>query len=278
MASESHCSVLSGGSQHGSIALAKKISKYFWTAQFKHKLKPAEPDEPPPSQKYQDAETAQPPGPAGHPEPVQPLEAAGAQKAQLFLSGGYCKSVLAHIEPQNSMAHTISQLKDMDLGSHVSDLEGLEVILSQRLVLLDNAYAAQDETMKMLLQDAEKMSKEQNVLTEFRLDILAAQERIHAFLAKKKEEEEMAKAQEELRKVKEQQAEQILSQMEAMGLSPQALLELHQKRQSDAQQPIPSEAASAESEPFGPNTKKAKIEEHQDSEMVDVQVEEEEPE
>ena len=88
----------------------------------------------------------------------------------------------------------------------------------------------------------------------------------------------MAKAQEELRKVKEQQAEQILSQMEALGLSPQALLELHQKRQNAAQQPIPSEAASAESEPFGPNTKKAKIEEHQDSEMVDVQVEEEEPE
>ena len=49
-------------------------------------------------------------------------------------------------------------------------------------------------------------------------------------LAKKKDEEEMAKAQEELRKVKEQQAEQILSQMEALGLSPQVLLELHQKK------------------------------------------------
>ena len=121
------------------------------------------------------------------------------------------------------------------------------------------------------------MSKEQDVLTEFRLGILAAQGRIHAFLAKK-EEEEMEKAQEELRKVKEQQADQILSQMEAIGLSPQALLELHQKRHNDAQQPIPSEAASAESESFGSNTKKARIEELQDSsEMVDVQVEEEEP-
>ena len=37
-------------------------------------------------------------------------------------------------------------------------------------------------------------------------------------------------------------------------------------------------SSDLESEPFGPNTKKAKIEEHQDSEMVDVQVEEEEPE
>ena len=244
----------------------RRISRSFWTAQFKHKQQPPEPKEPPPPQKNQDAETAQPPG---HPEPE------AAQKAQLFLSGGYCKSVLAHIDPQNSMAATISQLKDMDLGSNVSDLERLGVILSQKLMLLDNAYAAQDETMKMLLQDAEKMSKEQNVLTDFRMDILAAQERIHAFLAKKKEEEEMAKAQEELMKVKEQQAEQILSQMEAFGLSPQALLELHQKRQNAAQQPIPSEAASAES---GPSTKKAKIEEPQDSEMVDVQVEEEEPE
>ena len=250
----------------------RRISRSFWTAQFKHKQQPPEPKEPPPSQKNQDAETAQPPG---HPEPEQALEAAAAQKAQLFLSGGYCKSVLAHIDPQNTMAATISQLKDMDLGSDVSDLERLGAILSQRLMLLDNAYAAQDETMRMLLQDAEKMSKEQNVLTDFRIDILAAQERIHAFLAKKKEEEEMAKAQEELMKVKEQQAEQILSQMEAFGLSPQALLELHQKRQNAAQQPIPSEAASAES---GPSTKKAKIEEPQDSEMVDVQVEEEEPE
>ena len=81
-------------------------------------------------------------------------------------------------------------------------------------------------------------------MTDFRLDILAAQERIHAFLAKKKEEEEMAKAQEELMKVKEQQAEQILSQMEAFGLSPQALLELHQKRQNAAQQPIPFDLVS----------------------------------
>ena len=132
----------------------KRISRSFCTAQFEHKQQPAEPSEPPP-QKNQDAETAQPPG---HPEPEQALEAAAAQKAQLFLSGGYCKSVLAHIDPQNSMAATISQLKDMDLGSNVSDLERLGVILSQKLMLLDNAYAAQDETMKMLLQDAEKMS------------------------------------------------------------------------------------------------------------------------
>ena len=66
----------------------------------------------------------------------------------------------------------------------------------------------------------------------------------------------MAKAQEELRKVKEQQAEQILSQMEALGLSPQVLLELHQKRQNDAQQLIPSDLVS---EPPG-LSKKPRIE------------------
>ena len=93
-------------------------------------------------------------------EPEQLLEAAGAEKAQLFFAGGYCKSILAHIDPQNSMADAISQLKDMDFGSDLSDLERLGVILSQRLMLLDKAYAAQDETMAMLLQDAEKMSKD----------------------------------------------------------------------------------------------------------------------
>ena len=259
------------------------IRKPFWTAQFKHKLIPAEPAAPPPSQKDQGAAPSQPPKsaasdqideppvPAGHPE-TQPLEAAGAENVQ-----GYCKSILAHIDPQNSMAAIISQLKDMDLSSHVSDLERLGVILSQRLMLIEHAHAAQGETLKVLQQDAEKMAKEQDVLTEFKLSILAAQERLHAFLAEKKEEEEKAqeeekKAQEELRKVKEQQAEQILSQMEALGLSPQTLLELHQKRQIDAQQPIPSEAAQ----------KKARIEAAQDSsaqdpsEMEEVEVEEDE--
>ncbi len=105
------------------------------------------------------------------------------------------------------------------------------------------------------------------------------------------EEEKMAKAQEELRKLKEDQAQDILHHMAAIGLSPQTLLELHQKMQKDAQKPIPedqvseppqpeaavpSEAASAESEPCGPATKKARLEEPQhSSEMVEVYVEEE---
>ena len=262
------------------------IRRPFWTAQFKHKLMPAEPAAPPPSQKDQGAAPSQPPKsaasdqideppvPAGHPE-TQPLEAAGAENVQ-----GYCKSILAHIDPQNSMAAIISQLKDMDLSSHVSDLDRLGVVLSQRLMLIEHAHATQGETLKVLQQDAEKMAKEQDVLTEFKLSILAAQERLHAFLAEKKEEEEKAqeeekKAQEELRKAKEQQAEQILSQMEALGLSPQTLMELHQKRQIEAQQSIPSE-------PAVPDTKKARIEAAQDSsaqdpsEMEEVEVEEDE--
>ena len=113
----------------------------------------------------------------------------GAEKAQLFFAGGYCKSILAHIDPQNSMADAISQLKDMDFeGSDLSDLERLGAILSQRLVPLDKASAAQDETMAMLLQDAEKMSKEQAVLTELRLGIIEAQGRVDARVAQKKRE------------------------------------------------------------------------------------------
>ena len=133
------------------------ISASFGTAQFQNKQRPAEPAGHPPSQQLQGAEHSQSPQDA---EPEQLLEAAGAEKAQLFFAGGYCKSILAHIDPQNSMADAISQLKDMDFGSDLSDLERLGVILSQRLMLLDKAYAAQDETMAMLLQDAEKMSKD----------------------------------------------------------------------------------------------------------------------
>ena len=263
----------------------KLVSESFGAAQFKHKQQPAEPDEPPPSQKIQDAETAQPPGPA---------EAAGAQEAQLF-SGGYCKSILAHIDPQNSMADAISQHLAMDLeGSDLSDLEGLRDIISKRLMLIDKAYAAQDETMTMLLQDADKMSKEQAALLELRCGCIEAQERVDARVAQKKEEQEMAQAQVELGKLKEEQAQQILSQMDAIGLSPEALLELHQKRQKDGKKPIPedqvseppgtskpeaavpSEADRAEFESCGPATKKARLEEpQQSSEMVEVIVEEE---
>ena len=268
------------------------ISASFGTAQFQHKQRPAEPAGHPPSQQLQGAEHSQSPQDV---EPEQLLEAAGAEKAQLFFAGGYCKSILAHIDPQNSMADAISQHLAMDLeGSDLSDLEGLRDIISKRLMLIDKAYAAQDETMTMLLQDADKMSKEQAALLELRCGCIEAQERVDARVAQKKKAEEMAQAQEELRKLKEEQAQQILSQMDAIGLSPEALLELHQKRQKDAKKPIPedqvseppgtskpgaavpSEAASAEFESCGPATKKARLEEpQQSSEMVEVIVEEE---
>ena len=152
--------------------------------------------------------------------------------------------MLAKIDTENGISQAINQLKEIDLSPDASNVEQLEAILSQKLLLVEEAYEAQDATMQRIFKDAEQMAKEQDVLTEFRNCILAAQERILAFLAKKKDEEEMAKAQEELRKVKEQQAEQILSQMEALGLSPQVLLELHQKRQNAAQQPIPFDLVS----------------------------------
>ena len=266
----------------------KVVSEPYWTAQFKHKLKPAEPHEPPHSQQLQGAGHSQ-----SHQdvEPEQLLEAAGAEMAQPCLAGRYCKSILAHIDPQSSMADSISQHLAMDLdGSDLSDLEGLRDIISKRLVIINQAYAAQDETVTMLMQDLENMNKEQAALIELRSGTIEAQERVDARAAQKKEEEmaqvaqkkkeeEMAQAQEELRKQKEEQAQQILNQLHALGLSPEALLELHQKRQAAA---VPSEAASAESESCGPATKKARLEEPQQPqqpqespEMVEVSVEEE---
>ena len=224
-------------------------SKPYWTAQFKHRLKPPKPPSCQQPQAEADAAPSQPPEAATF--------AIAAQTDDPTFSQGYCKSLLAKIDPENGISQAINQLKEMDLSPDVSDAEQLEAILSQKLLLVEEAYEAQDATMQRIFKDAEQMAKEQDVLTEFRRGILAAQERIHASLAKKKEEEEeMAKAQEELRKVKEQQAEQILSQMEAIGLSPEALLELHQKRQNDAQQPIPSDQVS---EPPG-LSKKPRIE------------------
>ena len=224
----------------------KSISKPYWTAQFKHKLNPPKPAELP----YCELPQAE----AGAELSQPPEAAASVQVDDPSFAQGYCKSFLAKIDTENGISQAINQLKAIVLGPDVSNVEGLEAILSQKLLLVEEAYQAQDATMQRVFKDAEKMSKEQDVLTEFRLGILAAQERIHAFLAKKKEEEEMEKAQEELRKVKEQQADQILSQMEAIGL--RALLELHQRRQNDAQQPIPFDQVS---EPPG-LSKKPRIE------------------
>ena len=231
------------------------ISQPYWTSQFKHKLNPPKPAKLPSCELPQAEADA---------EPSQPPEAAAsAQIDDPSFAQGYCKSLLAKIDTENGIltlengiSQAINQLKEIDLSPDASNVEQLEAILSQKLLLVEEAYEAQDATMQRIFKDAEQMAKEQDVLTEFRICILAAQERIHASLAKKKEEEEMAKAQEELRKVKEQQAEQILSQMEAIGLSPEALLELHQKRQNDAQQPIPSDQVS---EPPG-LSKKPRIE------------------
>ena len=226
----------------------KIISTPYWTSQFKHKLNPPKPAELPSCELPQAEADA---------EPSQPPEAAASAKIDdPSFAQGYCKSLLAKIDTENGISQAINQLKEIDLSPDASNVEQLEATLSQKLLLLEEAYEAQDATMQRIFKDAEQMAKEQDVLTEFRNCILAAQERIHAFLAKKKEEEEMAKAQEELRKIKEQQAEQILSQMEALGLSPQVLLELHEKRQNDAQQPIPFDLVS---EPPG-LSKKPRIE------------------
>ena len=223
----------------------KLVSKPYWTAQFKHKLKPSKPAEPPGCQQPQaepDAESSQPPKAATF--------AMAAQTDDSTFVQGYCKSLLAQIDPENGIRQAINQLKGMDLSPDVSDVQELEAIISQKLLLVEQAYAAQDATMQRISTDAQQMAEEQGVLGQLRLDILDAQEKLKGFLAQKKEEEQ---AQEELR---EEQAQQILSQMDAIGLSPEALLELHQKRQKDGKKPIPEDQVS---EPPG-LSKKQRIE------------------
>ena len=223
----------------------KLVSKPYWTAQFKHKLQPPKPAEPPGCQQPQaepDAESSQPRKAATF--------AMAAQTDDSTFVQGYCKSLLAQIDPENGIRQAINQLKGMDLSPDVSDVQELEAIISQKLLLVEQAYAAQDATMQRISTDAQQMAEEQGVLGQLRLDILDAQEKLKGFLAQKKEEEQ---AQEELR---EEQAQQILSQMDAIGLSPEALLELHQKRQKDGKKPIPEDQVS---EPPG-LSKKQRIE------------------
>ena len=157
----------------------KMISQPYWTSQFKHKLNPPKPAKLPSCELPQAEADA---------EPSQPPEAAAsAQIDDPSFAQGYCKSLLAKIDTENGISQAINQLKEIDLSPDASNVEQLEAILSQKLLLVEEAYEAQDATMQRIFKDAEQMAKEQDVLTELRICILAAQERIHASLAKKKE-------------------------------------------------------------------------------------------
>ena len=157
----------------------KIIPTPYWTSQFKHKLNPPKPAELPSCELPQAEADA---------EPSQPPEAAASAKTDdPSFAQGYCKSLLAKIDTENGISQAINQLKEIDLSPDASNVEQLEAILSQKLLLVEEAYEAQDATMQRIFKDAEQMAKEQDVLTEFRICILAAQERIHASLAKKKE-------------------------------------------------------------------------------------------
>ena len=229
----------------------KLVSEPYWTAQFKHTLKLAEPAEHPGHHQPEaepGAERSQPPKAA--------QDTRAAQTDDRTFAQGYCKSFLAEIDPENGIRQAINHLKGMDCSPDVSDLQELEGIISQKLLLVEQAYAAQDATMQRIFTDAQQMAEEQGVLGQLRLDILDAQEKLKGFLAQKKEEEEMAQAQEELRRLKEEQAQQILNQLHALGLSPEAVLELHQKRQAEAKKPISEDEVS---EPPG-LSKKQRIE------------------
>ena len=200
----------------------KLVSEPYWAAQFKHKLKPAEPAEHPGHHQPEaepGAERSQPPKAA--------QDTRAAQTDDRTFAQGYCKSLLAEIDPENGIRQAINHLKGMDCSPDVSGVQELEGIISQKLLLVEQAYAAQDATMQRILADAQQMAEEQGALGQLRLDILDAQEKLKGFLA-----------QEELRKQKEEQAQQILDQLHALGLSPEAVLELHQKRQAEAKKPI----------------------------------------
>ena len=72
--------------------------------------------------------------------------------------------MLAPIDPENGIRQAINQLKGMDLSPDVSDVQELEAIISQKLLLVEQAYAAQDATMQRISTDAQQMAEEQGVL------------------------------------------------------------------------------------------------------------------
>ncbi len=97
--------------------------------------------------------------------PEQSLEAADAEKAQLFFAKGYCKSILATIDPENSMADAMSQLKGVDSRVLISQIWGDWE--SSSLRGLCSLTKPMQLRKTMACSYAEKMSKE------------AQEERIH---------------------------------------------------------------------------------------------------
>ena len=174
------------------------------------------------------------------------------KKDELNFAEGYCKSMLDDIDSDHSMRDLMSQVTQFT-GEELSAVDEGGVIISQNIAVLDKAYASQEKTLRRLMQDAFRMAKEQVVLHDLRCRIHIAKQRLQEFQG-----ENLDIAQDNLTLIQVLQKNAILDQMEALGLSPQELMDLHQTRNPDAQQQIPSEASS-HSQPCAPATKKAKL-------------------
>ena len=80
---------------------------------------------------------------------------------------------MLRVDTENGISQAINQLEEIDLSPDASNVEQVGAILSQKLLLVEEAYEAQDATMQRIFKDAEQMAKEQDVLTEFRICILS---------------------------------------------------------------------------------------------------------
>ena len=150
------------------------VTEPFWTAQFLHKLEPAEPPKfAGPSQLYQLFKSAP--------------SAKARPKAQASKSEGYYKSQYAVIDPEHTITQLIKLVQGAEDLSEIGSLENIHNEITQKLEALKYGMDAQEFTLFKILEDAKKMQDEQLLLAQMQLELTQAKEKISTALTEMEE-------------------------------------------------------------------------------------------
>ena len=191
------------------------VTEPFWTAQFLHKLEPAEPPKfAGPSQLYQLFKSAP--------------SAKARPKAQASKSEGYYKSQYAVIDPEHTITQLIKLVQEAEDLSDIGSLENIHNEITQKLEALKYGMDAQEFTLFKILEDAKKMQDEQLLLAQMQLELTQAKEKISTALTEMEE-----------KKSKQAKADELVAQLEELGMKSEDLEKSFQNmKQSQSKAPV----------------------------------------
>ena len=191
------------------------VTEPFYCAQFMHKLEPAEPPKAAgPSQLHHLFKSAP--------------SAKARPKAQAKKSEGYYRSQYAVIDPGHTITQLIKLVKGAEDLSEIGSLEHIHKEINQKLEALKYGIDVQEFTLFRILEDAKKMQDEQLPLAQMQLELNQAKEKISTALAEMEE-----------KKSKQAKADELVAQLEELGMKSEDLEKSFQNmKQSQSRAPV----------------------------------------